>query len=72
MEDDNRTWKINTLIAGTVIGALTGFGAALLLTRRAEQEGTKLTISSGQGLKMGMLIAGLLRSIMSLREEQEK
>ena len=65
-EQVNETWKVKTLLIGAAIGALTGLGAAYLLTRRAEQEGKPLSITSGQGLKIGVLIAGLLRSIMGL------
>jgi len=63
------SWKIKTLLAGAVLGAATGLSAAYLLTRRAEQQGAALTISSGQGLKLGVLVAGLLRSILNLGEE---
>lgn len=63
------SWKAKTLIIGGVIGALTGLGAAYLLTRRAEQKGEPVAISSGQGLKLGMLLAGLLRSILSLGDD---
>jgi len=62
-------WKMKTILAGTILGALTGLGAAMLLTRRAEQQGERLNITSGQGLRLGVLIAGLLRSILSLGEE---
>ncbi|MBM3153482.1 MAG: hypothetical protein FJZ96_14965 [Chloroflexi bacterium] len=63
------SWKLRTLLIGGVIGALTGLGAAYLLTRRAEQKGETLTMTSGQGLKIGMLVAGLLRSIVTLGED---
>jgi hypothetical protein len=64
------SWKIKTLLVGAVLGAATGLGAAYLLTRRAEQSGEPLTITSGQGLKLGVLIAGVLRSILTLGEEK--
>ncbi len=63
------SWKVKTLIVGAVLGAATGLGAAYLLTRRAEQQGETLAISSGQGLKLGVLVAGLLRSILTLGDE---
>jgi ABC-type Mn2+/Zn2+ transport system permease subunit len=63
------SWKVKTLVVGTLIGALTGLGAAFLLTRRAEQKGEKVSISTGQGVKLGMLVVGLLRSILNLGEE---
>ncbi len=68
MDKDN-SWKIRTLILGAVVGATTGLGAAYLLTRRAEQEGEELSITSGQGLKLGLLVIGLLRQIMSLGDD---
>jgi nitrate reductase gamma subunit len=68
MDRDN-SWKIKTLILGAVVGAATGLGAAYLLTRRAEQEGEELSITSGQGLKLGLLVIGLLRQIMSLGDD---
>jgi hypothetical protein len=68
MERDD-TWKTKTLVTGAVLGALTGIGAAYLLTRRAEQEGRALAITSGQGLKLGVMIIGLLRSILTLGDD---
>ena len=68
-KETNSIWKTRTLVAGTLIGALIGLGAAFLMTRRAEQEGTELTITTGKGLKMGMLVVGLLRSIMNLGDD---
>jgi hypothetical protein len=67
-QPDN-SWKVKTLVVGGVLGALTGVGAAFLLTRRAEQEGKPLSISTGKGMQLGMLIAGLLRSILSLGDK---
>ncbi len=67
LPDDS--WKVKTLVIGALVGALTGLGAAFLLTRRAEQKGEKLSISTGQGVKLGMLVIGLLRSILNLGEE---
>jgi nitrate reductase gamma subunit len=62
-------WKIQTLVIGGVLGMLTGLGAAYLLTRRAEQKGTQLAITPTKGVQLGVLLAGLLRSILSLGED---
>jgi len=67
-KDEN--WKFRTLLVGAVVGALTGLGAAFLLTRRAEERGEPLAITSKEGLKLGVLIAGLLRSVVSLGEDK--
>jgi uncharacterized membrane protein len=62
------SWKIKTRVIGGVLGALVGVGAAFLLAKRAEQQGKPLSISTGKGVQLGVLIAGLLRSILSLGE----
>ena len=67
-QPDN-SWKLQTLIIGGVLGALTGLGAAYLLTRRAEQKGTPLSITPAKGVQLSVMIAGLLRSILNLGED---
>jgi hypothetical protein len=63
------SWKIQTLVIGGVLGALVGLGAAYLLAKRAEQKGAQLAITPGKGVQLGVLLAGLLRSILSLGED---
>jgi nitrate reductase gamma subunit len=65
----NESWKIQTLVIGGVLGMLVGLGGAYLLTKRAEQKGTQLSITPGKGVQLGVLMAGLLRSILSLGED---
>lgn len=65
----DRSWKTQTLLIGGVVGALVGLGAAYLLAKRAEQTGTSLSITPGKGVQLGVLLAGLLRSIVSLGED---
>lgn len=67
-EIDN-SWKVKALVIGGVLGALTGVAAAFLLTRRSEQQGKTLSISAGKGMQLGMLLTGLLRSILTLGDE---
>jgi gas vesicle protein len=61
--------KSSTLIYGTLIGAVTGLVAALLLSRRAEKNEGEIAIAAGDGLKLGVLIFGLLRAIASLGDD---
>ena len=68
-EQPDDSWKLKTLVIGGVIGAMVGMGAAFLLTKRAEQRGTKLAITPGKGVQLGVMLAGLLRSILSLGED---
>ena len=68
-DQPDESWKFQTLVIGGVLGMLTGLGAAYLLTRRAEQKGTHLAITPTKGVQLGVLVAGLLRSILSLGED---
>lgn len=62
--------KNRTLLVGALVGAMTGLIAATLLNRRAEQEGTELSLTTGDGMKLGVMVFGLLRAIASLGEEK--
>ena len=61
---NNQTSKI--LAIGAIVGALTGVGTAYLLTKNAEKDGEELAITTGQGLKLGLLILGTLRQVLKL------
>jgi gas vesicle protein len=61
--------KSRTIFFGALIGAVTGLVAAILLTRRAENTERETAITSGEGLKLGVLIFGLLRAIASLGDD---
>ena len=58
------------ILGGALIGAITGLIAAILLTRRAERTGSETALTTGEGMKLGVLIFGLLRAIASLNEEK--
>ncbi len=58
--------KGRTLLMGALIGAFTGLIAAMLLTRRAERDERTTALTAGEGLKIGVLLFGLLRAIASL------
>ena len=59
-----------TLLLGALIGAFTGLVAAMLLNRRADEEGTELAISAGDGMKLGVMVIGLLRAIAALGDDK--
>jgi len=58
------------LIFGALIGAATGLAAALILQRRAEQTGNEISLSTGEGIQLGVMVMGLLRAISSLGDEK--
>jgi hypothetical protein len=57
------------LIFGALIGAVTGLIAASLLNRRAGRTESEVALTSGEGMKLGMLVFGLLRAIASLGDD---
>lgn len=61
--------KSKIIFFGVLIGGVTGLVAALLLTRRAEKSGREIVVSSGEGMKVGVLVFGLLRAIASLADD---
>ncbi|MBI5842494.1 MAG: hypothetical protein HZB19_20590 [Chloroflexi bacterium] len=62
--------KGRIILGGALLGAVTGLIAALLLTRRAEKNETSTALTAGEGLKLGVLVFGLLRAIASLGDEK--
>lgn len=60
------------LLFGALIGAATGLVAALMLQRRAEKTGTEVTISTGEGVQLGVMIMGLLRAISALGDDDKR
>lgn len=59
-------WKTKTLLIGAFIGLTVGVGAAFLLIKRAEQKGTPLAMTPQKGVQLGVTIASLLRSLLTL------
>jgi hypothetical protein len=65
------SWKPKALLIGALIGALTGLAGAFLLVRRSEAKGTKPELEAGEGLRIGLLVMGLLRQVALLGEGKE-
>jgi gas vesicle protein len=61
--------KNRTLLFGALIGAVTGLIAASLLHRNAEKNEKETAITAGEGMKLGVLVLGLLRAIASLGDD---
>ncbi|MGA7194116.1 MAG: hypothetical protein WBW94_10830 [Anaerolineales bacterium] len=62
--------KTRTLFIGALIGAATGLVAAMLLNRRAEKGERETAITAGEGIKLGVMVLGLLRAIGSLADDK--
>jgi hypothetical protein len=62
--------KTKTLIFGAVIGAITGLVAAALLNRSVEEGNGEVNITPTDGMKLGVLILGLLRAIAGLGDDK--
>ena len=58
--------KTQVLLIGAVIGALTGITAAFLLVQRAEKKEGALTLSAGEGVKVGLGALTFLRTVTDL------
>jgi hypothetical protein len=59
------SWKPKALAIGGVVGAAIGIAAVYLLIQRSK-DGEPPKIGVGEGVKIGVLVLGLLRSISNL------
>lgn len=57
------------LLGGALIGAFTGLIAATLLSRRAEKSQRDAALTPSEGIKIGLLVFGLLRAITALGDD---
>ena len=64
--------KGKVLFLGVLIGAATGLVAAILINRRAVKDPGSTAITTGEGLKLGVMVFGLLRAIASLSDDDKK
>jgi hypothetical protein len=64
--EEGTQWKNKVLVLGGVIGGLVGVGAAYLLVQRAEREGQDLQLGTGEGIRLGILVLGMLRQVSRL------
>jgi hypothetical protein len=68
----NRSWRTKALVIGAVSGAVIGLLATYLLVQNAERQGRSPEISAGEGVRLGLLVLGLLRSVADLGEGDKK
>jgi len=59
-------WKPKALILGAAIGTLAGLGAAYLFIQNVTDDNEPPHLTAGKGLKIGLLILGLVRNIADM------
>ena len=60
------------LLYGALIGATAGLVAAMMLQRRAEKLGTEVSLSTGEGIQLSMMVLGLIRAVAGLVDKEDK
>jgi hypothetical protein len=50
---------------------VTGMGVAYLIAQRAERQGGDVSLSTGEGLRLGLLVLGMLRQVADLASPDE-
>jgi hypothetical protein len=66
-ETQNGSWKTKALIIGGIVGSLVGVVATYLFIQNRKEDQPP-EFSAGEGVKLGVLVLGLLRSIATLGE----
>lgn len=66
------SWTGRVLTIGLVVGALTGLTAAYLMIQRAKNRAEAPELSASEGVKLGVLVFGLLRQVAMLGSGDDK
>ncbi len=61
--------SVNPIVVGALVGAGAGLVAAMLLRRRAAKKERESTLTITEGIKLGVLVFGLLRAIAALGDD---
>lgn len=64
--EEGSNWKSRVMLIGGLVGLLAGLAAAYLLVQRAERDNTVPELHAREGVKLGVLVFGLLREIAQL------
>ena len=63
--------QTKVLLIGALAGAAMGVIAAMMLQRRAERTGTEISLSTGEGIQLGMMALGLIRAVAGLADKED-
>ena len=61
-------WKAKALLIGALVGALTGLGATYVMVQRSEEPPD---VGATDGVKLGLLLLGLVRAVGDLGTPKE-
>ena len=61
-------WKAKALFIGAIVGALTGLGAAYVMVQRSDEPPE---VGATDGVKLGLLLLGLVRAVGDLSTPKE-
>lgn len=62
----DKKWQTKILVVGAVSGALVGLAAAYLLVMNTEKKGEKFEVTLAEGIRIGLLAIGVVRSVARL------
>jgi hypothetical protein len=66
IEEARTNYRTRVLVIGTALGALVGLAGAFLLIQNTERKGEEIQVSAGEGVKLGLIVMGLLRQVADL------
>jgi hypothetical protein len=72
MVEMDTSWAGQVLAIGAVVGALTGLAGAYLLIQRAKRRAEPPNLNASEGIRLGLLVFGLLRQVALLGSSDEK
>jgi hypothetical protein len=67
--EKHKNSSASPILIGALVGAGAGLVAAMLLRRRATKKERESTLTITEGIKIGVLVFGLLRAIAALGDE---
>ncbi len=65
-ENSGINYETRVLLVGSLIGAMVGLAGSFLLIKNKERKGTELQVSTGEGVKLSLIIMALLRQVAEL------
>ncbi len=72
MVEMDTSWAGRVLVIGAVVGALTGLASAYLMIQRAKKRAEPPNLNVSEGIRLGLLVFGLLRQVALLGSGDQK